>query len=54
MTRSNPEGGRPPHSLSIKLGQIFEAKATGWGVVGAVVALIALVAAGAMWTLAGG
>ena len=53
MTRSSPDG-RPAHSLSIKLGQAFEAKATGWGVVGAVIALIAVVAAGAIWKLAGG
>jgi len=52
MTGSPHDRASGAHSLSIKVGKVFEAKATGWGVVGAVIALIVLLVASAAWTLA--
>lgn len=52
MTGPHPHRAAGAHTLSIKIGKVFEAKATGWGVVGAVIALIVLLVASAAWTLA--
>lgn len=53
MSQSHPRRAAGAHSLTIKVGKLFEASATGWGVVGAVLALLLVVAAAALWAFAG-